>query len=400
MHVHGPACGCGRRSIEIREAVREDARREFARLPVEDRAVAVAKALRMFDEIDRLSIVDVDESFASSLDRKANVYGADVESPIARPSVGGGGEPIASPRSPGVPRYLKPIPFNDRSVESILDDALSTNQPRLVRWLYSTWNAAAEPLKYQEIRNALRDGEIGADVIEAWRGTYASFVETRLSPVWRATALASHGPLDRGLVRVLGESVPYEAVAARLDEWIAVRGTELAVSLTDSTHRALRAVLREGIVENPIGARDLGRYLRPLVGLTPGQATAVERFRASLIEEGLSAAKVTHRVENYAGYLSRVRAERIARTEISFAFNRAGLDTMRTARDSGLVSGRMTKELATAKDERVCPFCAPLNGAVVELEETFPGATKTLPNVLSPPLHPNCRCAVLWGFVD
>jgi len=350
----GDGC-CHAHRSESRELAREAARRRFSHLPREERAVEVAKSLRTLD--DWLGLDEPSSSTGApvpSSTTKANVYGADRPSPIATPGGGGRGAPM---------------------------------------------NAAAEPLKYQEIRNALRDGEFSAATIEAWRESYVEMVETRLAPVWRASALSAHGELSRGLVRVLGESVRFEATAARLDEWIAIRGTELAVSLTDSTHRALRGVLRQGIAENPIGARDLGRYLRPLVGLTPGQATAVERFRANLLGEGLDPSKVTHRVENYAGYLSRIRAERIARTEIAFAFNRSGLDTMRSARDEGLVRSSIVKTYLTGRDERVCPFCAPLDGEIVELEQTFPGATRLLPFVLSPPVHPNCRCSLLYGML-
>jgi SPP1 gp7 family putative phage head morphogenesis protein len=58
-------------------------------------------------------------------------------------------------------------------------------------------------------------------------------------------------------------------------------------------------------------------------------------------------------------------------------------------RASGVVTH---KRWMTGRDELVCPYCAPLDGMVVEVDSngftTEPGGL----GVTAPPLHPNCRC--------
>lgn len=41
-----------------------------------------------------------------------------------------------------------------------------------------------------------------------------------------------------------------------------------------------------------------------------------------------------------------------------------------------------------------CEFCAPLHGTIVAVRESFKTGWKHNPSVPTPPLHPNCRCAV------
>ena len=74
------------------------------------------------------------------------------------------------------------------------------------------------------------------------------------------------------------------------------------------------------------------------------------------------------------------RAEMIAVTEVTRAY---ALGNMAAWEASGVVQ---KKEWAVARDELVCPYCSPLNGKRVGLDETFDGV------VYNPPLHPRCRC--------
>jgi len=100
------------------------------------------------------------------------------------------------------------------------------------------------------------------------------------------------------------------------------------------------------------------------------------------------------------------RSERIARTEVIRASNFA---TNEAYRQSEVVEA---KEWLTAHDEMTCPFCAPLDGTTVSLEEvyyekgdTITGTDKSTGNTVRmtvgltdvgfPPLHPNCRCTII-----
>jgi len=315
-------------------------------------------------------------------------YGRDKPSPIPRPPAGGG-EWVPEYRPPGIPPWLRPIPINTRDTLAVLRGYLNAREPKVARWLYSTWDAEREALKYQEIRNALRDAEVPLEWLMRWQQDYSRFVTEVLDPEWRA-AMASAGQAMAENIR----DFAFGPTGERMRVWIETRAGELAVALTDAQHQAIRALVRHFALEEPVTVDELAQVLRPVIGLTPKQAEAVRRFRASLLAEGMDRRSVTHQVANYAGYLHRLRAIRIARTELAFAYNFGQLEAIRQAQEQGRFGGPVVKEWMTADDERVCEFCGPMDGVVIELEDTFPGATDKLPSTYVPPAHPMCRCTV------
>ena len=85
-----------------------------------------------------------------------------------------------------------------------------------------------------------------------------------------------------------------------------------------------------------------------------------------------------------AGEVAKRRAELIARTEIMNAVNEAAKERYKRL-------GITHFEWITARDERVCAKCEPLDGQVY-LEKNLPEG--------GPPLHPQCRCALNPAFKD
>lgn len=170
--------------------------------------------------------------------------------------------------------------------------------------------------------------------------------------------------------------------------------------MSDMQREAVKLIIRRYTVDMPLSADELARVLRPVIGLTPKQAAAVARYRENLLAEGLDPKKVAHQVGNYAGFLHRQRALRIARTELSFAYNYGQFEAIRQAQEQGYFGGEVVKVWMTADDERTCDFCGPLDGQVIGLEETFPGLTDKLPNIFVPPAHPQCRCTVGYQVLE
>lgn len=103
---------------------------------------------------------------------------------------------------------------------------------------------------------------------------------------------------------------------------------------------------------------------------------AVQNIRAALGTTGQNVGPLTK------------RAESIARTGLIAALNVSAEHSYRQALDE--LPGLM-KEWMTAKDRRVDPKCAALNGQRAKPGEPFSGG------VMAPPLHQNCRCrTVAW----
>lgn len=128
-----------------------------------------------------------------------------------------------------------------------------------------------------------------------------------------------------------------------------------------------------------------------------------KQIRASLSQgvlEGESTNQMRARVENVMGSASTMRADRIARTEVTRA---QGYGDIQAWTQSGVVTG---KEWITAEDETTCAFCASLDGQTWGLSTnifdkgdslTIDGQTQSYnyDDVPSPPLHVNCRCSLL-----
>lgn len=178
-----------------------------------------------------------------------------------------------------------------------------------------------------------------------------------------------------------GKNLRAQAVAAR-------RAAELVTGISEVTRAALRVLITRSIREG-IPPYDAARIIVSMVGLTERQAAAVWTYRVSLINSGLSPAKVDLAVERYAKRKLRERAITIARTETMKALNAGALEAARQAKRDGLLGRNPQKEWIVAGDEKTCPACAPMDGVQVPLKAPF---VTILGSVQGPPLHPRCRC--------
>lgn len=130
------------------------------------------------------------------------------------------------------------------------------------------------------------------------------------------------------------------------------------------------------------------------------------------LDEGIAAgeglADLTKRVQTVYQYSSVVRAKAVAQTESFYIANKAN---ELAYEQSGVVK---TKRWYTAEDEMICPFCRPLHGKIIDVNETYfkkgdvytvididkNGNPKEISTKLDyraidvPPLHTNCRCFI------
>jgi len=83
---------------------------------------------------------------------------------------------------------------------------------------------------------------------------------------------------------------------------------------------------------------------------------------------------------------SKARAEMLAVTEVTRIYAEGNLMAWKS---TGVVT---KKRWMTARDERVCPICAPLDGMIVDVDSN--GFTTEVGGLglSSPPAHPRCRC--------
>lgn len=108
------------------------------------------------------------------------------------------------------------------------------------------------------------------------------------------------------------------------------------------------------------------------------------------IKEGLSIAQIRANIQANLESMSKIQAQRIARTEVLRVSSQAAIDAWE---QSGVVEGKQWLT-AGAIDE-----CADYEGQIVKLHGNFYDDITEFKDG-DPPLHPNCRCVVIPVVTD
>ena len=199
-----------------------------------------------------------------------------------------------------------------------------------------------------------------------WAHAAESF-KAAIQPIVHATLMQAG---QDAITEVGMESSQFDPFTPAIVEYFQNRGMKIAKDVTDETEKQLRAALSKGVLE--------------------GQSTY--ELRAI--------------VEDVMGSASTIRADRIARYEVTHAQTYGDIQAWS---QSGLVEG---KQWMTAEDEKVCPGCKSMDGKIIGLSENYfdqgdelvidrPG--RSTPYRLSldyesipgPGLHNGCRCVLL-----
>lgn len=281
-----------------------------------------------------------------------------------------------------------------RSVTAPFEDATAGELLRIFAQLSATVGAGAFALAIangdpETAAETLALGEARGRLIDYFSEAYLDVIET-----------------SGAVVADLSEfGLSYTANRIRTVQTALTRTGTLVTEITNETRAAIRRVIADAVIrgDNP---RVAARAIRPLVGLTSGHARAVERSRATMIANGLDRAKADEFAARHASRLLRYRTENIARTEMLWANNTGQYDYWRQLAEAGLIDRQTVGVIwVVSDDDRLCPQCAPLAGAVVGFEEPFVSDTLGRPGealrprpipVLTerPPLHPSCRCTL------
>ncbi|MDP9367677.1 MAG: phage portal protein [Chloroflexota bacterium] len=135
-----------------------------------------------------------------------------------------------------------------------------------------------------------------------------------------------------------------------------------------------------GVTQRIVDDYILTRSLLHARGINETTREARRQSLSQGIVEGEGIPELSARVQSTFAEAQGYRSTLIARTETAQAFESANQSAL-TA--SGVVE---SKQWLTAKDERLCPVCSPLEGVIVPLQDHFPGDLE--PGAA----HPACRC--------
>jgi len=197
----------------------------------------------------------------------------------------------------------------------------------------------------------------------------------------------------------VGATMTFDLTNPRSIEFIRQYKFDLIQQVSRKTKEGVQAIVKNAF---EVGGHpyEQARKIRETVGLLPRQAAAVENYRELLIGEGRTAAQVERMTAKYYQRQLNYRAKNIARTETVRASNMGQQTVWRQAIQDGLLPRDAKRVWIVTDDDRLCPYCEPLDGAIAGMEEDFTstvkgprggGATYT---ALTPPLHPSCRCGL------
>lgn len=289
------------------------------------------------------------------------------------------------------------IYFRDAKIEksatatrNLLLAFLSQKQPKLARMMVWFWQKQYNNITYKQMREALEAGVCPPEFYDQWRQEYSELVVTTLMPAWQDAIIEGRKQLVQ---QFSGRYQPsYEAMI----DWTADHAANWVVDVTEAQRKAINGLIQRATILEGQTADSLAKIIRPTIGLYPQQATAnlryYENVREKHIESGLSAAKAEekalHAAVKYGERQHRYRAQMIARTELAAAYNVSEQKGVEQAIKDGYMSVNTIKRWSTADDDRVCNHCKEMEGKEVPINELFSNG------FLTPPAHPNCRCAV------
>ncbi len=152
----------------------------------------------------------------------------------------------------------------------------------------------------------------------------------------------------------------------------------LVTNVTAETKKGINAFVKHGIKEGHSMSK-IATNMKPLVGLTEKQMTAVGNYRLKLenLKVPLSTKKIDKLVLQYTNKSHRARVYSIATTETARAQNIGYVQ--------GLEQIGLTEAEFTVSQSDFCAECEALNGQIFPLNEAD--------GII--PVHPHCRCAML-----
>jgi hypothetical protein len=262
-----------------------------------------------------------------------------------------------------------------------LDALLRRLEPKAARKLVRAFNGLRASLSQDRVERAVASRSEFA--IRDLTGT----LPKRLASTTPDIKRAFDGGLDvgRAALGVTFTGVDRFSVKAARET-----AAQFVTGVTEETRAAVRAIVVESFTQG-VSPRDTAARIREVVGLTARQSRAVLQHRSTLLREGASRSAAGKSARRYAERLIGKRATTIARTEIMRASNAGQRASWSAAVADGHLSARSRKLWIVAPDDRLCPYCEPMDGVAVGLDLKFDTG---LGQVDGPPLHPNCRCTL------
>lgn len=301
----------------------------------------------------------------------------------------------------------KVIPINALVATRKIRKFLNAKEPELVLFLQTLWNNQQKAITYKELREAILDGVLTAALMEEWYQDYSRFVIEKVAPMWQDAMKEA----NKSFSEVLGDKYIFNPMQENVVKWTNDRAAAFVTNVTRDQVQAMREIIKRASQINDMNVDELSRAIRPMVGLDWRQAIANENYYTKMIENGVKPKVALDKSIRYSARQNRYRAYRIARTELSHAYNYGAYAGSKQAQAQGLL-GKCVKVWCTADDERVCDICGQLEGTEIGMDDDFyyknqhGNQTRINPKLSDPIMgrigtaHPGCRCTVKYKEIE
>ncbi|MCK4785001.1 MAG: hypothetical protein KAV87_14715 [Desulfobacteraceae bacterium] len=275
----------------------------------------------------------------------------------------------------------------------VLRRYLNQEESRISRPVKALWKKQAELVTVETTKIALESRNIPDEWKTPWERMIREFVRDDVLTEWIKNIAVAGDGIAKKVNRLQRKQFDFDSTMTSVKAWVDTEGGSLIVDLTAAQMSSTHALLQHQIALEVTSPYVLSQRIKPLVGLTNRETMAVAKFMATLQEQGVSPAMINKQVANYAKFLHKNRASRIARTEISNAYNFGQMNSLGQAVSEGWLPGVPEKSwIAGGADP--CEICLENEAAgPIALDAAFPSGDE------HPTAHPNCLTTKTPVFV-
>ena len=225
------------------------------------------------------------------------------------------------------------------------------------------------------------------------------FVEDDLQPLVdqsRAAMLAA-GEASIESLPSAARTLAFDENNIRINRFLERNIATLVVDINEDTRQVVQRVIRRATFEG-VTPRQTAKTVKNIVGLTPKMEISLNNFRIKQAETIKNPVKLEALVQKKRDRMIEVRANAIARTEMTRAVNAGQKETWVQAADLGLIDRTKSRKTWVAIiDGRTSDICNELEGQSVPLDGVF-WSSVVGQSYDHPPAHVNCRSGLIIEF--
>jgi hypothetical protein len=242
--------------------------------------------------------------------------------------------------------------------------------PAFRRIFKEYWETQGDTITQAEVTEMLSTGVVPMTLEAKLNSNTKIFGLMAFSPMVNKTVTTAGQTTATTISNALRSPFVFDSTGQRVINYVRDQALSMTVDLTSNQMGVLRGVLDQSIT-NGWGSVKTGRAMRESIGLTTKQFDRfVTPYSKNLKLSGIPQEQIDKLVSRRIRNLTRQRANTIARTETSRAYNFANEESIKQAMDAGLISGGW-KIWRTAGDDRVREEHMDMEGERVRIGETF-----------------------------